>query len=97
MKPILDFVGGARVICYTPIDHRHRFTGGTKQIVAGRLVGVMAGLAVCQYADEDVFYLFGCNADWGTITDTWHQSVDEAKAQAEFEYEGVNLTWHTVA
>ena len=97
MKPIPDSVGGARVICYSPIDHRHRFTGGTKQIVAGRLMGAMAGLAICQYPDEDAFYLFGCDADWSTVTDTWHQSVEEAKAQAEFEYEGVGSTWHTVA
>ena len=60
-------------------------------------MSAMAGLAICQYPGEDAFYLFGCDADWGTITDTWHQSIEDAKVQAEFEYEGVSLTWHTVA
>jgi hypothetical protein len=28
-----------------------------------------------------------------TITDTWHESVDQAKAQAEFEHTGTLGTW----
>ena len=96
MKPTPNSLDGARVIYYTPIDHQHRFTGGTRQIVAGKLMGAMAGLAICQYPDEDAFYLFGCDADWSTVTDTWHPSIEEAKAQAAFEYEGVSLTWQMV-
>jgi hypothetical protein len=93
MKPCPSLVGGARVICYSPIDKRHRFTGACKQIVAGQLMGAMAGLAICQYDGEDAFYLFGCDAEWQTITDGWHQTLDEAKRQAEFEYEGISKTW----
>jgi hypothetical protein len=96
MKPIPEVVGGARVICYSAIDQRHRFTGGTKQIVAGRLMGSMAGLAICQYPGEDAYYLFGCDDDWNTITDTWHQSLEDVQAQAEFEYEGIGRTWSTI-
>jgi hypothetical protein len=50
-------------------------------------------LAICQYADEDGFYLFGCDATWATITDTWHESIAEAKAQAKFEHTGTMDTW----
>ena len=92
-KTVPDIIGGARVICYSPIDERHSFTGKTRQIVAGQLIGAMSGLAICQYPDEDCFYLFGCDADWGTVTDTWHQTLDEALHQAEFEYAGVSSTW----
>jgi hypothetical protein len=80
-------------MCYTPIDERHRFTGGCKQIVAGQLMGSMAGLAICRCASEEAFYLFGCDADWQCVTDSWHQTLDDAKHQAEFEYEGVTDTW----
>lgn len=52
----------------------------------------MAGLAICQYEGEDAFYLFGCDPEWRTVTDTWHQTLDGAKSQAEFEYEGVGKT-----
>ena len=81
------------MICYSPIDERHRFTGACKQIVAGQLMGAMAGLAICQYEGEDAFFLFGCDQEWNSLTDTWHQTLDDAKHQAEFEYEGVSNTW----
>ena len=93
MKEIPKEVGGARVVLYTPIDERHRHTGNCQQIVAGVLMGPAAGLAICQYEGEDCFYLFGCDEDWEVETDTWHQTLAEAKAQAEFEYEGVSATW----
>jgi len=88
-------VGNAKVVLYTPIDKRHRHTGNCKQIVAGELMGVAAGLAICQYEGEDSFYLFGCDENWETVTDTWHQTLEDAKEQAEFEYEGVSETWQT--
>jgi hypothetical protein len=86
-------VGGQRVVCYTPIDDRHRFTGKTQQIVRGKVMGAMSGLAICQPSESQEFYLFGCDPDWNVITDTWHRSLDEAKEQAEFEYEGSRQTW----
>ena len=86
-------LGGAAVICFTPIDDRHRHTGNCRQIVAGVLQGPAAGLAICRNEDEDCFYLFGCDASWNNVTDTWHQTLDEALEQAEFEYEGVCKTW----
>lgn len=97
MKPCPPIVGGAQVVCYTSIDERHRFTGRCKQLVAGQLMGPMAGLAICQYEHETAFYLFGCDADWQSVTDTWHKTLDDAKHQAELEYEGVSHTWINVA
>jgi hypothetical protein len=88
-----DLVGGARVICYTRIDSRHRHTGNTKQIVNGVLLGPAAGLAICRYEGDDAYYLFGCDEQWVSLSDTWHQEVEDAKAQAEYEYEGVSRTW----
>jgi hypothetical protein len=90
-------IGGAEVICFTPIDARHCLTGNCKQIVAGILQGPAAALAVCRYPGEDGYYLFGCNAAWECVTDTWHQTLEEAKAQAEFEYAGVSVTWQRPA
>jgi len=65
----------------------------TRQVVGDELMGSMSGLAICREDDREEFYLFGCDADWNSVTDTWHQSLDEAKAQAEWEYEGVSQTW----
>lgn len=88
-----DTIGGAKVIMYTPIDQRHHFTGNTKQIVGGKVMGPMAGLVICQYANDTAFYLFGCNDDWKSITDTWHAELEDAIDQAEFEYSGTKDTW----
>jgi hypothetical protein len=56
-------------------------------------MGAMSGLAVGQPTEAQGCYLFGCDSDWNVVTDTWHESVDEAKEQAEFEYEGISKTW----
>ena len=86
-------MGGAKVVLYTPIDERHKHTGNCKQVVAGVLMGAAAGLAICQYEGENSFYLFGCDAKWNTVTDTCHDTLEDAMAQAKFEYEGVQATW----
>ena len=95
MKPTPNRINGASVICYSLIDERHRHTGNCRQIVNGVLEGPAAGLAICQFDGDDAFYLFACDADWNSVTDTWHQSLDDAKAQAEFEYEGISRTWQS--
>ena len=79
-KAIPHAINGARVICYSPI-------------VARQVMGSTSGLAICRYHAEDCFHLFGCDPDWGIVTDTKHQTLDEAFHQAEFEYAGVSSTW----
>lgn len=88
-----EYIDGAKVICFTPIDARHRHTGNCKQIVSGVVQGAADGLAIYQYRGENSFYLFSCDSQWMTLTDTWHQTLQEAKEQAEFEYAGVSDTW----
>jgi hypothetical protein len=89
-------VGRARLVRWSAIDGRHRPTGNCRQIVAGVLQGPAAGLAICQYTGESAYYLFGCDSEWNTVTDTWHETLEEALEQAEFEYEGVSQTWNVV-
>jgi hypothetical protein len=56
-------------------------------------MGAAAGLAICQYQNDNAYYLFYCDECWNNLTDTWHQSLDDAKAQAQFEYKGTSKTW----
>lgn len=56
-------------------------------------MGAMAGLAICQPSGAQEFYLFGCDSNWNVVTDTWHQSLNEAQEQAEYEYDGISKTW----
>ena len=93
MRPCPSTVGGARVVCYTPVDERHSKTENTVHLVIGEEVADPKGLVICQYDGDDAYYLFGCNEQWESQSDTWHQTVDEAKDQAEFEYAGTSRTW----
>lgn len=93
MNSVPDYIDRAKVICSTLIDERHRHTGNCKQIVGGVLQGSAAWLAICQYDGADSYYLFGCHPPTDTLTESCHQSLENAKEQAEFEYEGVSDTW----
>lgn len=95
MKPAPATIGRSRIICYTPIDHRHQHTAGSRHIVAGELMAAFAGLAIAQFPETNGFYLLYCDQDWQEITDGYHSSIEEAKAQAEFEYTGSTATWIT--
>lgn len=92
MSAVPLFLAGAPVIAYTRLDGRQPPTGGPRHDAGGTLLGPAAGLAICRDA-EGGFYLFGCDADWNTVTDTWHETLDDALHQAEYEYEGVSGTW----
>ena len=48
---------------------------------------------VRQVENGESFFLFGCDAEWNPITDTWHNNLGEAVEQAEFEYKGSKNTW----
>jgi hypothetical protein len=61
--------------------------------VAGAINSAFAALATCKYADDMAYYLFYCDDKWNVVTDTYHQTVVEAKAQAEFEFAGASDTW----
>jgi len=91
-----ELLDGAKVVRWSEIDGRHRPTGGCRQIVNGVLQGQVAGVAICQYEGESAYYLFGCDPEWNTVTDTWHESLNDALEQAELEYEGVSGTWDVV-
>lgn len=45
---------------------------------------------------EGAFYLFRYTREGHCIADTWHLSVEEAKAQAEFEYGIEEADWSEI-
>jgi hypothetical protein len=93
MKPTQTEIGTAKVIAFTTTDQRHQPAGTCCHIVAGELGGPVAGLAICKYEADSGYHLLYCDAEWNTITDTYHDTLQAAKHQAECEYEGVSSTW----
>ena len=86
-------LGEEQVVCYTPVDSRHRHTGATRHVVAGVLASQSCGLAICESPRSAGFMLYGCDTQWSVLSDTWHPSLAEALAQAEHEYAGSSQTW----
>jgi hypothetical protein len=95
-------IGGGRVLHFAVVDSEVRPTGGTRhsvgQIVAGELVPgspmpPFAALAIVTYADDAGYYLLYLDDDWNEVTDTWHETLEHAISQAEFEYAGVGVKW----
>ena len=44
----------------------------------------------------DRVFLFRSSAERRCVGDTWHRSVDEAKSQAEFEFNELTSVWKVV-
>lgn len=85
-------IGGMQVVLWSPLDDRHQTTGKTRHMVTTRQVRTPCGLAICRETDES-FFLFLCDAAWRPIADTWHEGLDAARAQAEFEFTNLSSTW----
>jgi hypothetical protein len=89
-------LGAAEVIAFTTIDSRVHRTNKSKHLIGGKQVGSAAGLAISRYAGERGYYLFFCDSNWNPYANTWHETIDDAKRAAEFEYEGSSDTWQSI-
>ncbi|MEQ8848132.1 hypothetical protein [Botrimarina sp.] len=88
---------GAEVICFVELDETTPPTGNCTHSVNGAEFPPVsfAGLIVAQYAGEKSFFLFYCDDGWNVITDTWHQTLEDAISQANFEFENLSNRWAT--
>jgi hypothetical protein len=90
-------IDGARVVCFTEVGADVKPTAVTTHKRDGRVLGPAHCLAICRYHGESSCCLFYCNEDWTVRTDTFHLSVEDAKHQAELEYEGISRYWKDAA
>ncbi len=65
---------------------RHRPTGKTRHIVGGELWEGARGLRIVRYAADGGFYLLYLDESGREVTDTWHESLEDALRQATFEF-----------
>jgi hypothetical protein len=91
MTPAPSEVDGAKVIATAVIEGAVRPTGGTIHRGPDGVIPSASALAIVE--GEAGIYLLYCDREWQVLTDTWHVSVDNAKAQAEFEYAGISAKW----
>lgn len=83
---------GASVVKFAVVTPEVQPTGTTHHTIGGADFGPAAALAVARYPARDGIYLFYLDDDGRVVTDTWHPSLDDALAQAAFEYEGLRWT-----
>jgi len=52
-----------------------------------------AELKIAKYADSEGYYLLYCDADRNELTDAFHDTIEEAFAQAEWEFNVKPFEW----
>jgi hypothetical protein len=67
------------------LQGKHKPTGNTRHFGGGALLPDPVELRIIQYADDPGFYLFYCDENGKEQTDTYHDSVEGAMDQAEWE------------
>jgi hypothetical protein len=83
--PLID---GATILRFADVSDS-LVTGATRHVVNGDEVTEFAALAIAQYPSDSGFYLFYCNENWEAMTDTYHETLEAAIEQAEFEFHPV--------
>jgi hypothetical protein len=91
MRPVPELIDGATVLQVADLSSATP-TRATRHVVAGREVTAFAHLALAQYENDSGVYLFYCDADWNTVTDTYHDTLERALSQAQFEFGSLTFT-----
>ncbi len=73
---------------------QHKPTGNTRHYIAGRLMSPPASLSIEQFPGEPGYYLLYFDSEGSELTDTYHESLDNAMAQAEFEFNVKPTEWN---
>jgi len=95
MGPAPSELDGSKVLATAVVSEAVRPTGATIHRGPDGVVPPASALAIVM--SETGVFLFYCDREWQVLADTWHPSVNNAKAQAEFEYEGISELWKNAA
>lgn len=77
-----DYIIVARIT----LGAHHLPTGKTRHRYGTLEIPPPSTLAIANYPDAPGFYLLHFDKEGNELTDTYHESVEEAKAQAEWEF-----------
>ena len=91
MGPVPHELDGAKVVASAVVSDAVRPTGVTIHEGPDGVIPPASALAIVM--SEASVYLFYCDREWRVLADTWHSSISNAKAQAEFEYAGITELW----
>ena len=87
---------GGRVVCFARLDSGAQRTAKTLHVLMGGEFPPFRGLVIMKDQPGGPYYLLYCDEQWTALTDTWHETLEGAKQQAEFEYEGISQAWEVL-
>lgn len=70
--------------------------GKTRHMRNGEPLAAPAALRIVQYASDPGFYLLYLDSGGHELTDTYHDTLDDAMSQAEWEFAVTPGQWRTV-
>jgi hypothetical protein len=82
-----------RILYRVVLRPDHERTGRTKHVVSGELMLKTAELRIVKIEPEHGFYLIHYDASGAELTDTLHDTLDEAMQQAEWEFRVAPSDW----
>ena len=74
-------------------EKQFKATGNTRHYANGELLPEPITLSIVQYKDGSGFYLFYLDETDNEQTDTYHDDLDSAFRQAEFEFDIKKSDW----
>jgi len=75
-----------RILHRVRLEAHHKPTGKTRHFCGNVELPTPKELRIAKYDDDPGFYLFYCADSGGEFTDTYHDSLEAAFAQAEHEF-----------
>ena len=75
-----------RVVKTVGLGQLHKPTGHTRHHVKGELATHFSELRIAKYEDVPGYYLFYCDEQGNELTDTYHDTLEEAIEQARLEF-----------
>jgi hypothetical protein len=88
---------GPMVLRRIRLGPSHTPTGKTRHVLGSQPVPVPSELRIVQYSRDAGYYLFYCDDSGNEFTDTYHDSIDKAMAQAEWEFRVRPEEWLSVS
>ncbi len=76
---------------------RHEPTGKTRHYHGAVLLPSPTELRIVKYPEDAGFYLLHFDAEGAELTDTYHDTLEDAQAQAEWEFQIAPAEWEVIS
>lgn len=86
-----------RILKRVRLTSAHQATGQTQHFHGNQPVPFPFELRIVQYDSDPGYYLFYCDDCGIEITDTYHDSVKDAMAQANWEFRVKERDWEDLS